>query len=91
MVFDEQVRLPPARPHGSSLLLPTSWRLLLKLLLQRGVPPQQLRACCGAGQVADDMESTLWSILPQGIKAGWDQAPHRVSSAEAQVQDAHLE
>lgn len=80
-----QVRLPPARPHGSSLLLPTSWRLLLKLLLQRGVPAKQLRELCEGRQQGDEADRAVWSVLPPGIKTSWDQAPHRVSSAEAQV------
>lgn len=82
-----QVSLPPPAPHGSALLLANAWRLLLRLLLQSGLPAEHLQSFCRAasGQEQGVTEDMLWKHLPSEMRSAWERVPHRISSAEAQV------
>ena len=84
--------MPPPVPHASSLLMPRAWSLLLRLLLQMGFPPKQLRAFCkqpgtakGNDMSGKEWEENLWAHLPAKLRAAWERSARSMSSAEAKV------
>ena len=84
--------MPPPVPHASSLLMPTAWSLLLRLLIQLGFPPKQLRTFCkqpgtpkGHDTSGEKSEEDLWAYLPANLRAAWERSARRMSSAEAKV------
>lgn len=93
--------LSPPPPLGGTLLLPRPWALLLRMLLQCGVPPATLRALASHPQglseaekgaeaasfTATDaeLEERIWAKLPVDAKASWLSNPHRMVSLGAQV------
>ena len=78
--------LSPPQPLGSSLLLPRPWALLLRLLLQQGVP-QHLLQQLTQPSLGDEsaLESAVWALFPEECQKAWHAAPHRMGTAEAQV------
>ena len=78
--------LSPPQPLGSSLLLPRPWALLLRLLLQQGVPEHLLQQLTQPS-LGDEsaLESAVWALFPQECQKAWHAAPHRMATAEAQV------
>lgn len=78
--------LSPPQPLGSSLLLPRPWALLLRVLLQQGVPEQLLQQLTQPS-LGDEsaLESAVWSLFPEDCQKAWQAAPHRMGTAEAQV------
>ena len=83
---DMQGVLSPPQPLGSSLLLPRPWALLLRVLLQQGVPEQLLQQLTQPS-LGDEsaLESAVWSLFPEDCQKAWQAAPHRMGTAEAQV------
>lgn len=87
--------LSPPAPLGGSLLLPRAWSLLLRLLLQSGVPPETLKSLTqlsaasqplGTFKRSDaDLEEEIWRRLPTEAKGSWLDNPHRMVSLEAEV------
>ena len=80
--------LSPPSALGSSLLLPRPWAALLRLLLQQKVPARTLRKLAGPVVPGDEalLEDVIWACLPKIAKDIWLQSPHRMYSAEAEVQ-----
>lgn len=78
--------LSPPQPLGSSLLLPRPWALLLRILLQQGVPEHLLQQLTQPS-LGDEsaLESAVWSLFPEDCQKAWQAAPHRMGTAEAQV------
>ena len=78
--------LSPPQPLGSSLLLPRPWALLLRILLQQGVPEHLLQQLTQPS-LGDEstLESAVWSLFPEDCQKAWQTAPHRMGTAEAQV------
>lgn len=78
--------LSPPQPLGSSLLLPRPWALLLRLLLQQGVPEHLLQQLTQPS-LGDEstLESAVWALFPEDCQKAWHAAPHRMGTAEAQV------
>ena len=78
--------LSPPQPLGSSLLLPRPWALLLRILLQQGVPEHLLQQLTQPS-LGDEsaLESAVWSLFPEECQKAWHAAPHRMGTAEAQV------
>jgi len=72
---------------GSSLLLPRPWAALLRLLLQQKVPAQTLKKLAGPVIMGEEegLEEVIWACLPKITRAIWQQTPHRMYSAEAEV------
>lgn len=70
-----QAPLPPATPLGSSLLMPTSWTLLLRLLLQLGVSPEGFQAFSKDGRQSKEIPKTNASdvekIFPVAVQQRW--------------------
>ena len=79
--------LSPPSPLGSSLLLPRPWAALLRLLLQQKVPAATLRALAGPVIPGEEeaLEEVVWACLPKITRDIWQQTPHRMYSAEAEV------
>ncbi|KAA6419923.1 MAG: hypothetical protein FRX49_10113 [Trebouxia sp. A1-2] len=77
--------LSPPQPLGSSLLLPRPWALLLRILLQQGVPEHLLQQLTQPS-LGDEsaLESAVWSLFPEDCQKAWQAAPHRMGTAEAQ-------
>ena len=80
--------LSPPQALGSSLLLPRPWALLLRLLLQQGVPEQLLQQLTQPS-LGDEqaLESAVWALFPEQAQKAWHAAPHRMATAEAQVSE----
>ncbi|KAL3161421.1 hypothetical protein ABBQ32_010311 [Trebouxia sp. C0010 RCD-2024] len=76
---------PYPQPLGSSLLLPRPWALLLRLLLQQGVPEYLLHQLTQPS-LGDEsaLESAVWALFPEECQKAWHAAPHRMGTAEAQ-------
>lgn len=82
-------------PLGGSLLLPRAWSLLLRMLLQSGVPPSTLRSLCKPPQDTlgcieeeksdRELEEEIWSCLPHDAINSWLDNPHRIVSLGVQV------
>lgn len=83
------MRLAGGQPCDSALLLPHAWLLLLRLLIQIGVPPALLKAC-GPGAPVQGQRNThaeLFAAFPGFLQQAWaavkDQlAPEEVSHLE---------
>lgn len=79
--------LSPPSPLGTSLLLPRPWAALLRLLLQQKVPAQTLKKLAGPVILGEEeaLEEVIWACLPKITRDIWQQTPHRMYSAEAEV------
>ena len=79
--------LSPPSALGSSLLLPRPWAALLRLLLQQKVPAQTLKKLAGPVILDEEeaLEEVIWACLPKITRDIWQQTPHRMYSAEAEV------
>ena len=69
------------------LQLPRPWALLLRVLLQQGVPPAvlwSLRQPRPSGK-EEAAEEAVWGCLPAAMRSGWAASPHRMFTNEAQV------
>ena len=79
--------LSPPSALGSSLLLPRPWAALLRLLLQQKVPAQTLKKLAGPVILGEEegLEEVVWACLPKITRDIWQQTPHRMYSAEAEV------
>ena len=79
--------LSPPSALGSSLLLPRPWAALLRLLLQQKVPAQTLKKLAGPVILDEEegLEEVIWACLPKITHDIWQQTPHRMYSAEAEV------
>ncbi|KAK9867753.1 hypothetical protein WJX84_002654 [Apatococcus fuscideae] len=78
--------LAPPPALGSVLQLPRPWALLLRLLLQQGVPPAalwSLRQAKPAGR-EESAEEAVWACLPAAMRESWAANPHRMFTNEAQ-------
>jgi len=59
----------------------------LRLLLQQKVPAQTLKKLAGPVIMGEEeaLEEVIWACLPKITRAIWQQTPHRMYSAEAEV------
>lgn len=82
-------RLAPPPPLATPGVLPHAWTLLLRVLLQRGLPEsvfRELRALAGRSgleveRVLERLEGEAWACLPRGSQAAWE-ALARASEAQ---------
>lgn len=79
--------MSPPSALGTSLLLPRPWAALLRLLLQQKVPAQTLKKLAGPVIMGEEegLEEVIWACLPKITRDIWQQTPHRMYSAEAEV------
>ena len=83
--------MPRPLAVGSSLLLPRAWALLLRLLLQSGVPSSDLQAIVNApAEQAAELEARLWVYLPSSVRTAWGGKGHTLPAACAKVNDGDL-